>query len=110
LTKMAKTNHLKLPVADEFSTDRVRDHVLLMQRFQCILNGIKHPVRDADRFPDPPNGIKSREHELTGIWRVQCFLMSAEVRYSMYLRFLRGWVLNNQERAEDKQGWPLPPW
>ncbi|KAK0652707.1 hypothetical protein B0T16DRAFT_490509 [Cercophora newfieldiana] len=107
---MADTSHLKLPIADEFSTGHVRDHLQLMQRFQRILDDIKHPQKHADWFPKAPNETVNADHELMEAWRVQCFLMNAEVRYSLYLRFLNGWVVEKDSKVADKENWPLPPW
>jgi len=103
-------SHLQLPITEEFSTERVRDHVLLMIKFRRIIQDIKYPKTYTEWFPESPNKIYNQKHELAATWRVQALLMNAEVRYSLYLRFLRDWINQNHEKAADKENWPLPPW
>jgi len=81
-----------------------------MKRFQCIIDGARSPVQFSDRFPPPPTSAEVTSEEELGRWRVQALLMSAEVRYSLYLRFLRDWVNDFPEQRADKSSWPLPPW
>jgi len=79
-----------------------------MRRFKRITLDAASPGPHADRFPAPPRPL-SNERELKR-WRVQCLLMSAEVRYPLYLRLLENWVVNNKDKAADRDNWPLPPW
>ena len=98
------------PVSQDFSLQRVRDHISLMRRFHGILNNVRSPpfVTDKDFFPKLPEGATGTDvHER---WRVQAFLMSAEIRYARYLHLLHEWVADNPERSKDKDLWPLPPW
>ncbi|KAK9853403.1 hypothetical protein MYU51_006475 [Penicillium brevicompactum] len=68
-----------LPLSPEFSSrKRVKDHLTIMRKFKRILEDAKNPGRDADSYPLPPPGVSGQEQE--GKWRVQCLLMSAEVR------------------------------
>ncbi|KAJ6048035.1 hypothetical protein N7460_004182 [Penicillium canescens] len=70
-----------LPVNPEFgSRERIGDHLAIMRKFKRILEDAERPGRHAHRFPPPPPGVSGQEQE--GKWRVQCLLMSAEVRYS----------------------------
>jgi hypothetical protein len=79
-----------------------------MQKFKCILEDAEHPSSGKHRFPPvPPRVILSQEEEAK--WRLQCLLMSAEVRYSMYLQILENWIsLHGLQSPKDQ--WPLPPW
>ncbi|KAJ5825222.1 hypothetical protein N7474_002360 [Penicillium riverlandense] len=97
-----------LPVCREFSSrERLEAHIELMRKFKCILNDVEYPSRHADRFPPPPPGVSGPEEEAR--WRVQCLLMSAEVRYSMYLQSLERWIASHGLQSP-KDEWPLPPW
>jgi hypothetical protein len=78
-----------------------------MQKFKCILESAEQPGGDTKAFPTPPSRILDQEEE--GKWRVQCLLMSAEVRYSMYLQILNKWVTSHGIQTP-KDPWPLPPW
>jgi hypothetical protein len=88
-------------------SDLVQDHLTIMRKFKRILEDAENPGRHADRFPPPPPGVSGQEQE--GKWRVQCLLMSAEVRYARYLDMLAGWIAYYGEKAPKDQ-WPLPPW
>jgi hypothetical protein len=109
---MASPGPPQFPVANEFSVERVADHVLLMRRFQRILQDIRNPVFNAEYFPALPKDVDlaAAGDDVQERWRVQAFLMNAEVRYSLYLRLLRDWVVANPEKRRDKDAWPLPPW
>lgn len=85
----------------------VQDHLALMQKFKRILEDAARPGRYTHRFPRPPFGVSGQEKE--GKWRVQCLLMSAEVRYSMYLQTLERWIASHGLKAP-RDKWPLPPW
>lgn len=71
-------------------SDLGQDHLTIMRKFKRILEDAENPGRHADRFPPPPPGVSGQEQE--GMWRVQCLLMSAEVRYARYLDMLVRWI------------------
>lgn len=104
----SSSTEVNFPVADDFSLERVKDHLSLMRRFQGILSDVKSPITNADHFPQLPEGATGTD--VNEKWRVQAYLMSAEVRYGLYLRFLHEWVVDNPERSKNKATWPLPPW
>lgn len=86
----------------------VQDHLALMRKFKRILEDVEHhPGWHADRFPSLPTGVSGPGIE--GKWRVQCLLMNAEIRYSMYLGLLEKWITAHEPDAP-KDEWPLPPW
>ncbi|KAJ4294725.1 hypothetical protein N0V88_004959 [Collariella sp. IMI 366227] len=98
------------PLEDAFSPERVTDHLWLMRKFQSLFAYAESPgSRYLARFPLPPSGVDASKEDEAAQWRVQCFLMSAEVRYSFYLQLLQDWVTKNQPNAA-KRNWPLPPW
>jgi hypothetical protein len=90
-----------------FPSDLVQEHLAIMRKFKRILEDAERPGTHAHRFPPPPPGVSSQEQE--GKWRVQCLLMSAEVRYSRYLLMLERWIRSYGVKAP-KDEWPLPPW
>ncbi|KAJ6000280.1 hypothetical protein N7481_000689 [Penicillium waksmanii] len=97
-----------LPVNPEFgSRERIGDHLAIMRKFKRILEDAERPGRYTHRFPPPPPGVSGQEQE--GKWRVQCLLMSAEVRYSRYLQMLARWIGSHGVKTP-KDEWPLPPW
>ncbi|KAH8705709.1 hypothetical protein BGW36DRAFT_422251 [Talaromyces proteolyticus] len=97
-----------IPVNREFSLrERIADHLALMRKFKRILEDVERPGRHAHKFPRPPPGVSGQENE--GKWRVQCLLMSAEVRYSLYLQTLERWIASYGLKSP-KDKWPLPPW
>ncbi|KAJ5604818.1 hypothetical protein N7510_009972 [Penicillium lagena] len=80
-----------IPVSREFSSrERLEDHLELMRKFKCILDDVEQPSGQTRRFPPLPPGISGQKEEAR--WRVQCLLMSAEVRYSIYLQILERWI------------------
>ncbi|CAI7566607.1 unnamed protein product [Penicillium manginii] len=88
-------------------SDLVQDHLAIMRKFKRILEDAEQPGNYTHRFPPPPRGVSGQEQE--GKWRVQCLLMSAEVRYSRYLRMLESWIGSHGVKTP-KNEWPLPPW
>lgn len=58
-------------------------------------------------FPPIPPQFSTDEDAT--VWRVQCMLMGAEIRYSMYLKVLEKWILDHGIESS-KDEWPLPPW
>ncbi|AEO55157.1 hypothetical protein MYCTH_2107828 [Thermothelomyces thermophilus ATCC 42464] len=115
------------PVAEEFSVARITDHVWLLRRFRALFNHVESPGRhDSNYYPEPPPGNEVSSRNAAGQWRVQAFLMNAEVRYSFYLRLLREWVVKDDADKPDTHddssdgdnreddgwaaSWPLPPW
>lgn len=79
-----------------------------MQRFSRIIQDAASPGPHADRFPASPRRLKTKKE--AGQWRVQCLLMNAEVRYSLYLRLLEDWLVENKGYTPEHDSWPLPPW
>ena len=76
-----------------------------MRRFRQLLDDVRNPGRYASLYPDQPLETSPDD---AGKWRVQCVLMNAEVRYSLYLKLLEEWApKRNRSRKTD---WPLPPW
>ncbi|KAK1753320.1 hypothetical protein QBC47DRAFT_462933 [Echria macrotheca] len=93
-----------MPLENEFSSDeRIMDHISLMRKFRSIIQDAEAPGAYVTRYPDPPKTMTEREAPK---WRVQCLLMMAEFRYSMYLHLLESFAAANVS----KQTWPLPPW
>ena len=88
-------------------SDLVQDHLAIMRKFKRILEDAEQPGNYTHRFPPPPRGVSGQEQE--GKWRVQCLLMSAEVRYSRYLQTLGAWI-GSYGIKTPKDEWPLPPW
>ncbi|GAB1317002.1 hypothetical protein MFIFM68171_07212 [Madurella fahalii] len=97
------------PIKDEFSTEQVTNHLWLLQMFRKLFNYVESPGPYASKFPLPPSGVDASDPDEGSRWRIQCFLMNAEVRYSFYLRLLRDWIEANGLLA-GKKDWPLPPW
>ena len=80
-----------------------------MRIFKRIIDDARAPGENAERYPKAPDGVSS-EQDLAQ-WRVQSLLMSAEVRYSMYLTVLYKWCAEPGNHFEKDIGnWPLPPW
>lgn len=77
-----------------------------MQKFKCILDSAEQPGEHTKAFPTPPPRISDQEE---GKWRLQYLLMSAEVRYSMYIQFLNR-LITSRGIQSSKDEWPLPPW
>ncbi|KAK4243257.1 hypothetical protein C7999DRAFT_18376, partial [Corynascus novoguineensis] len=126
---MAKSQ-AEFPVAEEFSVTRITDHVWFLRRLRALFAHVESPGVLAAAYPAPPPGDEVSSEKTWRQWRVQAFLMNAEVRYSFYLRLLRKWVLkskpdksnisnsNSNSNINDGNGkgdgwadeWPLPPW
>jgi hypothetical protein len=79
-----------------------------MRKFKGILEDTEQPSLNESFYPAPPAGVSTPEMKAS--WRVQCLMMSAEVRYSMYLQLLEKWVTTHPGAAGSKDQWPLPPW
>jgi len=77
-----------------------------MQKFRLIIQDAEEPQTSEylDRFPPPPATVSRPEDRKR--WRVQCLLMMAEFRYSMYLDLLD----KKFAGIVAKEKWPLPPW
>ncbi|OOQ84106.1 hypothetical protein PEBR_31789 [Penicillium brasilianum] len=102
------TSQLTLPTSPEFSSrERIANHIELMRRFKCILEDAEQPSKPTQAFPPPPPRILGQKDEAK--WNLQCLLMSAEVRYSMYLRILARWI-TSRDFQSSRDEWPLPPW
>lgn len=80
-----------------------------MRKLKDILDFARVPGRDASLFPTPPAECKSWEQAAQ--WRVQCILMSAEVRYPMYLKLLESRILQAGKKGDQQDvELVLPPW
>lgn len=84
----------------------VQDHLKVMRKLKGILDDTEQSGEDEAFYPAPPPGHEGSEKR--GGWRLQCLLMSAEIRYPMYLRLLESWVTAHGAASKDE--WPLPPW
>ncbi|KAK4248981.1 hypothetical protein C7999DRAFT_30512 [Corynascus novoguineensis] len=116
---MAETQ-TEFPVAEESSVTRIADHVWFLRKLRALFAHVELPDTRATAYPTPPPGEEASPEETQRKWRVQAFLMNAEIRYSFYLRLLREWVLkykpdksSNNNNSNDGDGWaeewPLPP-
>ncbi len=75
-----------------------------MKKFSLIIKDAENPELHTSRYPAAPaTATKPRDVKM---WKVQCLLMAAEFRYSMYLDLLE----KKYAQAVSKQDWPLPPW
>ena len=84
-----------------------QDHVALMRRFNLIIQAAANPGPYANWFPASPRPLVNED--TAARWRVQCLLMSAEVRYGLYLRLLSDWIAAKGHGAPVESR-PLPPW
>ncbi|ATY65423.1 hypothetical protein A9K55_001594 [Cordyceps militaris] len=99
-----------LPEQAEFSSpQRLANHVTFMRKLKSILDYARYPGRDASRFPPLPAGCSGEDQAAQ--WRVQCILMSAEMRYPMYLKLLEAHMLQSEKNGR-RQGLEMvvPPW
>ncbi|KAJ2982792.1 hypothetical protein NQ176_g1142 [Zarea fungicola] len=99
-----------LPEMAEFSSpERLANHISFMRKLKQILDYARNPGDDASLFPPPPAGCTSNEQEAQ--WRVQCLLMSAEMRYPMYLKLLESCMLQPDGGSRrQKSELVIPPW
>src|SRR5690242_15488048 len=121
---------MAFPVAEEFSVTRItvsryfpagfphankrdadqlipsQDHIWLLLRFRALFAHVESPGSLASKYPAPPPGDEVSTRRTAKQWRVQAFLMNAEVRYSFYLRLLQDWIHKNGPGA-GKKDWPL---
>ncbi|KAK4150448.1 hypothetical protein C8A00DRAFT_36946 [Chaetomidium leptoderma] len=96
------------PAAEEFSAARITDHIWLLQRFRHLFAHAESPGTYAAVYPALPPGVHVSAQRQ---WRVQAFLMNAEVRYSFYLRLLQEWIhVLKHNPGAGRKDWPLPPW
>lgn len=87
----------------------MQNHLSFMRKLRGIIDYARLPGRDASLFPRPPAGCDDQEQAAQ--WRVQCILMSAEVRYPMYLKLLESRVLEARKRGKRQDiELVLPPW
>ncbi|KAK3293783.1 uncharacterized protein B0H64DRAFT_461984, partial [Chaetomium fimeti] len=99
---------MAFPPAKEFSSEDVIDHIWILQRFCALIDHVKSPGPYAATYPTShTDSVPTKSSNKQ--WRLQAFLMNAEVRYSFYLRFLENWILEHSPAAGGKD-WPLPPW
>ena len=81
-----------------------------MQKFKRILEDAENPSSGGNhRFPPVPARVFLSQEDEEAKWRVQCLLMSAEVRYSMYLQVLEKWISSHGVQSP-KDEWPLLSW
>lgn len=79
-----------------------------MSKLRNVLRDVQRPdLAWAACFPPIPPQFSTTEDIV--VWRVQCMLMGAEIRYSMYLKVLEKWILDHGIKSPKDQ-WPLPPW
>ncbi|KAK1835718.1 hypothetical protein QBC39DRAFT_378426 [Podospora conica] len=95
------------PVAREFEIDRINDHLAFIRRFKQLLEDVRYPGPYANLYPKQPPGTSPQD---AGTWRVQCLLMNAEIRYSLYLQLLEDWASKRNRSAKTLTDWPVPPW
>ncbi|EAQ87091.1 predicted protein [Chaetomium globosum CBS 148.51] len=79
----------------------------MLQRFYALIDHVRFPGPYVAKYPAIPTRHKNADHGQQ--WRVQAFLMNAEVRYSFYLRCLDDWLLKRSQGLREND-WPLPPW
>lgn len=77
-----------------------------MRKFKGIFDDTEKAGANEALYPAPPPGDLGLEKNAG--WRAQCLLMSAEIRYPMYLQLLEKWVTAHGTASKDE--WPLPPW
>jgi hypothetical protein len=77
-----------------------------MRKLKVILDDTEKSGANEALYPAPPPGYSGLEKDAG--WRAQCLLMSAEIRYPMYLQLLEKWVTAHSTASKDE--WPLPPW
>ena len=78
-----------------------------MRRFKQLLEDVRNPGPYTDLYPEQPLETSPED---AGKWRVQCLLMNAEIRYSLYLQLLEDWVSKRNRSRKSLSDWPLPPW
>ncbi|KAL2153355.1 hypothetical protein VTH82DRAFT_4510 [Thermothelomyces myriococcoides] len=99
------------PAAEEFSATRITDHIWILLRFRALFDHVESPGHHGPNYPSPPPGNEASSTEAVSQWRVQAFLMNAEVRYSFYLCLLQKWVAEGRVEGDGwANSWPLPPW
>ncbi|KAH6632871.1 hypothetical protein F5144DRAFT_534795 [Chaetomium tenue] len=102
---------MAFPAAKEFSSEFILEHIWILQRFCALIDHVKLPGPYAAKYPTIPTlhrdstATKNADQQ----WRVQAFLMNAEVRYSFYLRCVDNWLLKQSQGLREND-WPLPPW
>ena len=79
-----------------------------MKNLRKLLRDVQQPdAESAKWFPALPAGFSTDEE--AAVWRVQCMLMAAEIRYGMYLKLLQAQI-QIPSIGYNKDKWPLPPW
>lgn len=78
-----------------------------MRRFKQLLEDVRNPGPYTGLYPEQPLGTSAED---AGSWRVQCLLMNAEIRYSLYLQLLEDWVSKRNRSRKSLSDLPLPPW
>lgn len=80
-----------------------------MQKLKGIVDYARHPGRDAALFPAPPAGCDGEQEAAQ--WRLQSILMSAEVRYPMYLKLLESHMIRSRRNSlRQEPDLVVPPW
>ncbi|KAH6855531.1 hypothetical protein B0I37DRAFT_337966 [Chaetomium sp. MPI-CAGE-AT-0009] len=99
---------MAFPAAKAFSPEHILDHIWILQKFCALMDHVKSPGPYAATYPTShTDSVPTKNSNQQ--WRLQAFLMNAEVRYSFYLRFLEEWIIKHGPGAGGKN-WPLPPW